>query len=123
MATWLNIFMFLGIKKYVTIALGSLALVMGLINAKDFFFFKKGISLVIPEGSKPGLYERARKILRQGDAWLGIAGTAALAFFVNLVELGCTIGLPAIYTRGPLAAAHLHLEQIPLHSLLATSAT
>jgi len=28
-----------------------------------------------------------------------LGGIAALAFVVNLVELGCTLGLPAIYTR------------------------
>ena len=33
------------------------------------------------------------------NIFLGLAGTIALAFFVNLIELGCTIGLPAIYTR------------------------
>ncbi len=99
MTAWLNIFMFFGIKDYVTITLGVLAVIMGLINMKEFFFFKKGVSLMIPESAKPKLFEKMRKIMNQGDTWLAFAGTVALAFFVNLIELGCTIGLPAIYTR------------------------
>jgi len=37
--------------------------------------------------------------MNQGDSAMAFIGTIALAFFVNLIELGCTIGLPAIYTR------------------------
>jgi cytochrome c biogenesis protein CcdA len=28
-----------------------------------------------------------------------MAGTVSLAFFVNLLEFGCTVGLPAVYTK------------------------
>ncbi|HNT27281.1 MAG TPA: hypothetical protein PKH10_03785, partial [bacterium] len=79
--------------------LGIVALVMGLINIKDYFFFKKGVSLMIPESAKGKLYDRMRRILGSKNTFLAFAGTVALAFFVNLIELGCTIGLPAIYTR------------------------
>jgi len=99
MTAWLNIFMFLGIKEYVTIALGLVAVLMGLINMKEFFFFKKGVSLMIPESAKPKLFDKMRKVMNENDLWLAFAGTVALAFFVNLIELACTIGFPAIYTR------------------------
>ncbi|HSA33922.1 MAG TPA: thioredoxin domain-containing protein [bacterium] len=99
MTAWLNIFMFLGIKEYVTIALGLVAVVMGLINMKEFFFFKKGVSLMIPEKAKPKLFDKMRKVMNENDLGLAFAGTVALAFFVNLIELACTIGFPAIYTR------------------------
>ncbi|HSA33912.1 MAG TPA: hypothetical protein P5077_09330 [bacterium] len=99
MAAWLNIFMFVGITTVATVLLGIVALVMGLINMKDFFFFKKGISLMIPESAKGKLYDKMRGILGSKNMTIAFAGTVALAFFVNLIELGCTIGLPAIYTR------------------------
>jgi len=72
---------------------------MGLINVKEFFFFKKGVSLMIPEKAKPKLFEKMRRVMNEQDIWLAFAGTVALAFFVNLIELACTIGFPAIYTR------------------------
>ena len=99
MTAWLNIFTFMGVSQYITIALGILALLMGLINIKEFFFFKKGISLMIPEKAKPKLFEKMRKIMNNSSFAVSLLGTIALAFFVNLIELGCTIGLPAIYTR------------------------
>ncbi len=99
MTAWLNIFMFMGITTVATVLLGLVALVMGLINMKDFFFFKKGISLMIPESAKGKLYDKMRGILGSKNTLIAFAGTVALAFFVNLIELGCTIGLPAIYTR------------------------
>ena len=99
MTAWLNIFTFMGMTTYVTIALGVVALIMGLINMKEFFFFKKGVSLMIPDKVKPKLFEKMRRVINNKSMFLSILGTIALAFFVNLIELGCTIGLPAIYTR------------------------
>jgi len=99
MTAWLNIFTFMGVASYVTIGLGVVALIMGAINMKEFFFFKKGVSLMIPEKAKPKLYEKMRKVINNNNFMLSLFGTITLAFFVNLIELGCTIGLPAIYTR------------------------
>jgi len=99
MTAWLNIFTFMGVANYVTIGLGIVALLMGAVNVKEFFFFKKGVSLMIPEKVKPKLYEKMRKVINNNNFFLSLAGTITLAFFVNLIELGCTIGLPAIYTR------------------------
>ena len=99
MTAWLNIFTFLGVSPYVSIGLGIVAVTMGLINAKEFFFFKKGVSLMIPESQKPKLFKKMRAIMNSKSGIFSILGTIALAFFVNLIELGCTVGLPAIYTK------------------------
>ncbi|MGI6394643.1 MAG: hypothetical protein ACOX2F_07970 [bacterium] len=99
MTAWLNIFLFMGITETVTILLGIVAIIMGLINLKEFFFFKKGVSLMIPEKAKPKLFKKMRSVMGADNIILGLLGTITLAFFVNLIELGCTIGLPAIYTR------------------------
>ena len=99
MTAWLNIFMFIGMTKYVTYGLGIVAVFMGLINLKEYFFFKKGISLMIPESAKPKLFKKMRGVMNTKSVIWSILGTVTLAFFVNLIELACTIGLPAIYTR------------------------
>lgn len=54
---------------------------------------------MIPDKAKPGLYRRMRGISRSASLPAAFAGIAVLAFVVNLIELGCTLGLPAIYTR------------------------
>ena len=99
MAAWLNIFMFLGYLRGVQIALGVLAIVVGSIHVKDFFAFKKGISLSIPDSAKPGIYERTRRIVTAETMWAAMAGAVVLAVLVNIVELLCTAGLPALYTN------------------------
>ncbi|MBL0142035.1 MAG: NrdH-redoxin [Betaproteobacteria bacterium] len=99
MAAWLNLFLLIGISRASEIVLGVIALVAGLINVKDFFAFGRGITLSIPAASKPGIVARMRRLMREQSLWLAIAGTVVLAILVQLVELLCTSGLPALYTR------------------------
>jgi thiol-disulfide isomerase/thioredoxin len=99
MTAWVVIFSLMGLSRLVTIVLGVALSGMGLINLKDVVWFKKGPSLVISDKVKPGLYRRMRAIAGAASTPAAIGGIAALAFVVNLVELGCTLGLPAVYTR------------------------
>ena len=99
MAAWLNLFQLLGHLAWVTLAAGGMALLVGLINVKDFFWFKRGISLSIPEGRKPAIYERARALLAAGSVPAMLAATVLLAVAVNFYELLCTAGFPMVYTR------------------------
>ncbi len=98
MAAWLTFFMVVGISRIVSVTLACMALVMGAINMKDFFAFGKGLSLSIPESAKPGIYARMRSVLRAERLGAAMVGIVVLAFVVNLVELLCTAGLPAVYT-------------------------
>jgi glutaredoxin len=99
MAAWLNVFLFIGLSRGVQIALGLIAVVFGAINVKDFFAYKKGVSLSIPDSQKPGIYARVRAILRAEDLAGALSGVVVLAILVNMVELLCTAGFPAVYTQ------------------------
>lgn len=99
MAAWFNLFVLLGFSRIITIILAIAAFVMGIINVKEFFMFKKGPSLMIPEGQKDKLFAKMRRVVQEKKPWLAIMMTIGLAFFVNLIELACTIGLPAIFTK------------------------
>lgn len=99
MAAWLNLFLFVGYVTPLRIAVGVVAVVMGLINCKDFFFFKHGISLTIPESAQPKLFKKMRDVVHTAALPGMIAGAVALAVTANLIELLCTAGFPAIYTR------------------------
>ena len=99
MIAWLNLFMFIGYTEIMRTIIAVIALTFGAINVKDFFAFKKGISLTIPNSVKPKLFKKMRSIT-QGEMNVSLlVGTILLAIFVNLIELACTLGLPAIYTR------------------------
>lgn len=99
MVAWAALFELVGLSRVVTKVLGVALLGMGVVNLKDVVWFKKGVSFVIPDKAKPGLFRRMRAIARAASLPAALGGIAALAFVVNLVELGCTLGLPAIYTR------------------------
>lgn len=99
MAAWLNLFLLIGLSRASEIAIGVIALAAGLVHVKDFFAFGRGVSLSIPAAAKPGIYQRMRRLLHERSLALAIAGAVALAVLVQLVELLCTSGFPALYTR------------------------
>lgn len=99
MAAWLNVFLLVGLLRWVQVLLGCLAVGIGSIHIKDFFAFKQGLSLSIPESAKPGLYARVRRIVTAESLSGAIAGASVLAVLVNIIELLCTAGLPALYTQ------------------------
>jgi hypothetical protein len=99
MAAWLNVFRLVGLLRPVQIVLGLTAIGVGSIHIKDFFAFKQGISLSIPEAAKPGIYARVRRIVTAENLLAAIVGAIVLAVMVNIVELLCTAGLPALYTE------------------------
>jgi len=75
------------------------ALGFGLVNIKDYFWYGRGISFSIPEGQKPGIYQRIRG-LRQEDMKTPalIGATVAMAAGIALVELPCTAGFPVVWS-------------------------
>ncbi len=99
MSAWLNLFLLIGTLAVVTTAAGIIALLVAAINIKDFFFFEKGISLVIPESKKPGLFERMRNLLKANSIYSMMFGTIVLAVAANSYELLCTAGFPMVFTR------------------------
>lgn len=99
MAAWLNVWQWVGELRAITVAAGLVAVVIGAINVKDFFWFQRGVSLTIPEKAKPDLYQRMRNLVKATSLPAMLAGTAALAIAANSYELVCTAGFPMLYTH------------------------
>ena len=99
MVAWFNVFQLIGLLRPVQIGLGVMAIIVGAVNVKDFFAFHKGITFSIPESAKPGIYRRVRAIVSANQISTALAGAIVLAIVVNIVELLCTAGLPALYTE------------------------
>jgi hypothetical protein len=99
MAAWLGLFRIMGSLPWVTGAAGALAVVIGAVNTKDFFAFKAGVSLSIPESRKADIFRRGRAILATGNLPAMLAATVLLAIAANFYELLCTAGFPMVYTR------------------------
>jgi cytochrome c biogenesis protein CcdA/thiol-disulfide isomerase/thioredoxin len=76
---------------------GIIAMFIGVVNVKDFFFFKKGISFTISEDKKPKLYKRMRSLLKSQTLIELFVATIVLAFVANSYELICTAAMPFVY--------------------------
>jgi len=99
MAAWLNVFFVIGYSRGLQISLGAFALLIGTIHIKDFFLLHQGISLSIPESVKPTIYQHVRRVIRAENLLAAVLGASLVALLVNMVELLCTAGLPALYTQ------------------------
>jgi glutaredoxin len=99
MLAWLNVFLAVGVSRTLELALGAAAVLIGGVHLKDAVAPGTGPSLAIPASAKPGLYRRMRAVVRAERPIAALLGATTLAVVVNLVELGCTAGLPALYTR------------------------
>lgn len=99
MAAWLNLFFVIGHLTVITATAGVLAVGAGLLNVKDFFWFKQGPSLSIPDSARPGLFRRMTRLINASSLPALLGGAAALAAVANLYELLCTSGFPMVYTR------------------------
>lgn len=111
MAAWLNVFLAVGLSGPVRVGLALLALAIGAINVKDFIRPGLGPSLSIPSSARPGLVARMARLRDTRKLPILLLGVASLAVVVNLIELLCTAGLPAVYTailtqQGLSSAAH-----------------
>ena len=74
-AAWLNVFLLLGEIRAITACAGAVAVGMALINIKDFFHFRQGVTLSIPEHAKPGPFRRMRGLMTSGNPSVLLLGT------------------------------------------------
>lgn len=100
MAAWLNLILFLGFIVWVRIAIGSLAIFGGGHNLISYFKTKNDSGCEVTGSEKrQKVFAKMKAIAQQNSLWLALGGIVLLAFAVNLVELICSAGLPAIYTQ------------------------
>ena len=99
----LGVFSLLDYVRYMTwisTIVACITLVLGIINIKDYFFYKKGVSLTINDSKKPGLYKKMRGIVKNSNSLPSmIAATVVLAAGVSLIEFSCTAAFPVIWSN------------------------
>lgn len=117
MSAWLNLLLFLGFIFWVRIIIGMVALVTGGYNLKEYFTNPLSTCKVTGGKRKRLIFEKLKEIIQKKQFWLALLGIILLAFAVNLVELICSAGLPAIYTQ-ILTLTHLTKWQYYLYLLL-----
>ena len=99
MAAWLNLFLIIGFSKALQVIVGLAAILIGCVHIKDYLAFKQGVSLSIPDSVKPTIYNRIRNVIYAKNIITTFIAIVIMATLVNLIELLCTAGLPAVYTK------------------------
>jgi thiol-disulfide isomerase/thioredoxin len=90
----------------ISIIAGCIAVILGLLNIKDFFFFKQGPSTSMSEEKRKKIFKKMRDLIHNAYLPGVLGGTIFLAITVNLYELLCSLGFPLVYATR-LAAEHL----------------
>lgn len=111
----LNFVAYLG---WVRAIISLIALFFALVNIKDYFWYKEGLSFTIADDKKPGIFRRMRAVVNASQSAWGMAlATIILAAGVSLVEFSCTAGLPVMWVN-LLSAQNVDLAAFVLLLLL-----
>lgn len=85
---------------WIQVVVALVALFFALVNIKDYFWYKEGISFTIADDQKPGIFQRIRRLMDASQSFWGLAGgTVVLAGGVSLVEFSCTAGFPVLWSN------------------------
>lgn len=95
-----TIFKVVRFMGWIQVVVALVALFFALVNIKDYFWYKEGLSFTIDDKNKPGIYKNIRRVMDAGDSFWGlVGGTVVLALGVSLVEFACTAGFPVMWTN------------------------
>ncbi len=93
----LSIISFIG---WVQVVVAGMALIFAIVNIKDYFWYKEGVSFTISDENKGGIARNIRKVIASSDSMWGLVGsTVIMSAGVSLVEFSCTAGFPVIWTN------------------------
>jgi cytochrome c biogenesis protein CcdA len=99
MAAWLNFLLFIGAVVWVRSGVALVALAGGIHYLREYFRNPGAACELTAPQARRRVFERLRALAGERSFWLALAGIVALAFAVNLVELLCSAGIPAVYTQ------------------------
>ena len=75
------------------------ALLFALVNIKDYFWYKRGLSFTIDDRHKPGMFRKMRGLLAEGRSIPALVlATVVMAAGIALIELPCTAGFPVVWS-------------------------
>jgi len=100
MTAWLNLFLFVGYIKAVTIVIGLIALGGGILQVREVIETKGAVVCeVTDEESRKKTMTKVQEIVSSPLTWGILVGIIVLAFTVNMVEFVCSAAIPAVFTR------------------------
>jgi len=98
MAAWLNLFLLLGFIVWVRTTIGLIAIGAGIYYLRDYYLNKEGGCKAAKDEKRQKIFAKLKAVTQKEKFILALIGIIILAVAVNLVELICSAGLPAIFT-------------------------
>lgn len=99
MSAWLNLFFFLGFITQIRIAVGGLALIAGIYSLHQYITNPEGGCKAASDKKRQHTFSRLKAITQKNNLFIALTGIILLALAVNIIELVCSAGLPAIFTQ------------------------
>ena len=116
-AAWLNVLLLLGALLWIRIAVGAFAIASGAFYLREFILSNEAVCRVTSPERRQSIMAALKNVVRQQRFALALAGIAVLAVAVNLIELLCSAGIPAVYAQ-VLSLSDLPTWQYYLYLLL-----
>ena len=100
MTAWLNVFLFLGYLRPLTLIVGLGALGAGILDIREYIQTKGQVVCHLDSvESKKRTMHRIDRIVNAPLTFFTVFSIIVLAFIVNAIEFACSAALPAIYTH------------------------
>ncbi len=99
MVGWLNLILFLGLNNWIKLAIGLVAIVAGYYSLREYARNKKGGCKIEKSEKQKKVFSTLKQVTEKDNFYIAFFGIILLAFAVNLVELMCSAGFPAMYTQ------------------------
>jgi len=99
LSAWLNLFLFIGFIFWIRLIIAIVALGSGSYHLSEYFKNKKGVCHVTANEDRRKTFDKLKEIINRKNFWFALGGIVLLAAAVNLIELVCSAGFPAVYTQ------------------------
>lgn len=97
LTAWLNVFLFIGFIFWVRIGIGVVAIASGAYHLREYYLNRPGCKVTEDE-KRQKIFAKLKAITQRKEFFYALIGIILLAVAVNVVELVCSAGLPAVYT-------------------------
>lgn len=99
--SWIELSVVMGKLDYIKLAIATLAMILGILSIAKFVksLFRDDGCEVVSKNNRKRIIKSITKIVKEKSFFLAVLGIILLAVSVNIVELLCSVGLPAAFAQ------------------------